>query len=127
MTTTIDVLGILHAFENMQASKTLSDVDKKAIARELLGNVPEEIIAPSCKNTSSAVRKVIREYLGLTDGPTKAAKAEGESAPREAERPSEEPKAEHPDREVGGPRVASEAHRTPQKADPRKGKARRNA
>lgn len=124
MVNVINVLGILDAFENMKDSKSLSPDDKKLVARELLSNIPEEIMAPGCRNTSNAVRVVIRSYLGVDNGRTEKPKAE---SPVIAESDAtESPKEPEASAVVGGPRVASSAHRPHVKA-PRGGKANRGS
>lgn len=124
MVNVIDVLGILNAFENMKDSKSLSPDDKKSVARELLSNIPEEIMAPGCRNTSNAVRAVIRTYLGVDSGRTEKPKAESPII-AEPDAP-ESPKEPEATGVVGGPRVASSAHRANVKA-PRGGKANRGS
>lgn len=61
----IDVLKVLDAFEALVDRKNINDDAKKAISRELLASVPQEIMAPGCRNTSEAVRSIIGTYLGI--------------------------------------------------------------
>lgn len=66
----IDVLKVLDAFEALVDRKNVSDDAKKLIATELLASVPHEIMAPGCKNTSDAVRAIIRDYIGVKNDRT---------------------------------------------------------
>lgn len=109
MITVNDVLAILKAFEDVKDSKALSQDAKVLIVRELLASVPQEIVAPHCKNTSEAIRGIIHEYLGIKRPKAEEAKSEigtseNANAPARAEA-SREPQA---DAVVEGPRVARE-------------------
>lgn len=67
MINAIDVLKVLDTFDSLVARKSIPDDTKKLIAAELLASVPPEIMAPGCKNTSEAVRSIIRDYIGVSN------------------------------------------------------------
>lgn len=80
----IDVLKVLDAFEALVDRKNVPDDAKKLIATELLASVPHEIMAPGCKNTSDAVRAIIRDYIGVKNDRTNPGNG-GNRSPAEAE------------------------------------------
>lgn len=108
MTNAVFVLSVLDAFENMKDSKALSPDDKKLVARELLSVIPEDIMAPACRNTSNAVRTVIREYLGVASASPK--ESQKESAPSAEISSAESPQEGQVHAVVGRPRVESKAN-----------------
>ncbi len=69
------MLKVLDAFEALVDRKTITDDAKKRIATELLASVPPEIMAPGCKNTSDAVRSIIRDYIGVNNDGSNPGKA----------------------------------------------------
>lgn len=135
----IDVLKVLDAFEAMIDRKGINDDAKKAIARELLTSVPQEIMAPGCKNTSEAVRSIIGAYLGIKNDRRDPGKAEeAGNKPQEGStsketvptaRPEVEREASSFDGPLAGPGMASEKARTDEKRQARKahGGSRRNS
>lgn len=118
------VVELLKAFDHVKSTVSLSESDKKVIARDILRNIPPEIVAPQAAESAKVLSDAIRTYLGVTNGRTEKPKAESPII-AEPDAP-ESPKEPEATGVVGGPRVASGAHRTNVKA-PRGGKANRGS
>lgn len=70
------VVELLKAFDHVKSTVSLGESDKKVIARDILRNIPPEIVAPQAAESAKVLSDAIRKYLGVDNGRTEKPKAE---------------------------------------------------